>query len=528
MKKLLFLFVALLLTSCGKKCKKVEENQVCDARDGKIYETQKIGDLFWFKTNLLYKKGKKTVCPNKDRKLCRDYGRLYRWANALDISLGYNRKFFHDTKIQHTGICPQGWHIPSNAEWMNLIDNKPNDDFFQFSGYMRDETNSFVEFDEMASYWSTEQSLENNACVFSIKKNDRLERNCETSISRKVNNHAIRCVKNHSLTLVSSSSFEHYLSSSSDEYYLSSSSEEHHLSSSSETKSIYYSSDDKKPDEKDIQARNYRLEKNLELAKKSKSGDGKKLEGYIYLLSIFVDTETPHTKWTENEKKHILERQRWALDWITSKANKYNILVGFERDAWGYLDQSIPVKEVNTTGYSWLTRGAKNYLENKQDLDGYISWIRKTRKIENVRVIVYTKVAGRSHAIVTNDPGNRRQSSSYLSDATLIFTGRDERYISKDVGNLFAHEFLHLFGADDLYEEENGGADGKYRQSGQRSGLLKKSIKDIVAKKGATDIMYDDLSSFSELDISDLTACLLGWKKQPENWFRSAVGQCRR
>jgi hypothetical protein len=486
------------------------ENQFCDERTGYAYNYVEIGEQIWMTKNLNFNQyngfyADYSLCYGNDDNNCYGHGRLYNWAMAMAVNNSYNSSKLNEVEKSHAGICPQGWHIPSNAEWMNLIANKPKEDFFQFSGYKMEEKNSFAGFGEIASYWSTEQSLENNACVFSIRKNGNLERNCETNVSKKTNSHAIRCVKDNSIIAFSSSS-------------------EHAYSSSSSTKLHYYSSDTQYS-EQDIQARDDRLYKSLDSVKNSTLGDGKKLEGHIFLLSIFVDT--PTEKWTKIEKDAALERQKWALDWIATKANRHDILVGFEREAWGYIDQSIQVREVNTAGFSWLTGGARKYLDQNEDLNGYISRIKKVKKTENVRVIVYTKVTGRSHAIVTSDPGNRIHGGSYLDDATLIFAGKkDERFI-KDLGTLFAHEFLHLFGADDLYEEEGGGAKDKYRESGQRSGKLKKSIRDVVTKKGKQDIMYDDYQPFSQLDISDLTACLLGWKKEPENWFKSAINKCR-
>ena len=41
------------------------------------------------------------------------YGRLYTWQTAMNDS----------STNESQGICPDGWHIPSDEEWTLLIDN---------------------------------------------------------------------------------------------------------------------------------------------------------------------------------------------------------------------------------------------------------------------------------------------------------------------------------------------------------------------------------------------------------------------
>jgi uncharacterized protein (TIGR02145 family) len=95
--------------------------------DGNVYNTVLIGDQCWMKENLktnTYRNG--TAIPNvttanawsnlttgayvwydndilwKDK-----YGALYNWFTTIDPN----------------GLCPTGWHVPTNDEWTALTDN---------------------------------------------------------------------------------------------------------------------------------------------------------------------------------------------------------------------------------------------------------------------------------------------------------------------------------------------------------------------------------------------------------------------
>jgi len=53
------------------------------------------------------------VCYNKDAENCKKYGRLYNWATAMGGASSANPSGVR-------GVCPEGWHLPSDAEWTAL------------------------------------------------------------------------------------------------------------------------------------------------------------------------------------------------------------------------------------------------------------------------------------------------------------------------------------------------------------------------------------------------------------------------
>jgi len=62
-------------------------------------------------------------CYNDSALYCERYGGLYQWAEALALPSSCNTESCAnqvDTVGFHRGICPEGWHLPGNAEWVDL------------------------------------------------------------------------------------------------------------------------------------------------------------------------------------------------------------------------------------------------------------------------------------------------------------------------------------------------------------------------------------------------------------------------
>jgi len=72
-----------------------------DPRDGKTYKTVTIGKQTWMAENLNYEAAGSKVYDNNPAN-AQKYGRLYNWETAKKA-------------------CPPGWHLPSDAEWQELV-----------------------------------------------------------------------------------------------------------------------------------------------------------------------------------------------------------------------------------------------------------------------------------------------------------------------------------------------------------------------------------------------------------------------
>jgi uncharacterized protein (TIGR02145 family) len=81
-----------------------------DTRDGKTYNAVKIGGQVWMAENLNFEAPDGSWCYGNSADSCNKYGRLYNWNTAMDGE---------PDGVQ--GICPDGWHLPSRAEWGELI-----------------------------------------------------------------------------------------------------------------------------------------------------------------------------------------------------------------------------------------------------------------------------------------------------------------------------------------------------------------------------------------------------------------------
>lgn len=96
----------------------VEYGEILDVRDDQVYKTVKIGDQIWMAQNLNFEVDS-SFCLYNIQPSCELYGRFYRWEAAMKVVYGKKFSFFGN----HQGVCPGGWHIPTNAEWIDLMKN---------------------------------------------------------------------------------------------------------------------------------------------------------------------------------------------------------------------------------------------------------------------------------------------------------------------------------------------------------------------------------------------------------------------
>lgn len=186
---------------------------------GQTYKTVRILDQTWMAENLNYKNGSGADSgwwykdsPDSGAK----YGRLYTWAAAMNfVDSCAHASCTSAAQPNYQGICPNGWHVPSNIEWSRLetagggasvagqrlklaritgieVDGTDEYGFRVLLASYRDKDGTFDLMGADAHFWSSSESSSDTAwyCYFS---NDRAMR--RNNFRPKTMGYSLRCVK---------------------------------------------------------------------------------------------------------------------------------------------------------------------------------------------------------------------------------------------------------------------------------------------------------------------------------------------
>lgn len=92
-----------------------------------------------------------SMCYDDKSANCDKYGRMYTWAQVMQVDESYNKKELGKIKLPYQGICPEGTHLPSYAEWdwlfsyleknpdYNKYFNQQSGGAYDYKGYYRSE-----------------------------------------------------------------------------------------------------------------------------------------------------------------------------------------------------------------------------------------------------------------------------------------------------------------------------------------------------------------------------------------------------
>ncbi len=193
--------------------------QMKDVRDGKTYKTIKIGTQTWMAENLAYKASSGCWAYDNNSSNVSKYGYLYNWGTAKNV-------------------CPDGWHLPSYAEWTTLTDylggakvagkKLKSANGWQLSGgvnYGNNESgfsalpggyryyydSSFDNVGKRGYWWSSTPSVRESAWIRKLNYD-----NGEVELVDRYRNigHSVRCVKNKSFNMSNSNVSNSNMSSS--------------------------------------------------------------------------------------------------------------------------------------------------------------------------------------------------------------------------------------------------------------------------------------------------------------------------
>jgi uncharacterized protein (TIGR02145 family) len=112
-----------------------DEDTFTDSRDNQVYRIVTIGTQTWMAENLNWAgdDGNLGACYANNASNCNLYGRLYDWETVMGGSASSS-----SSPSGVRGICPVGWHVPSDAEWTtltNFVGSNAGNDLKSRSGW---------------------------------------------------------------------------------------------------------------------------------------------------------------------------------------------------------------------------------------------------------------------------------------------------------------------------------------------------------------------------------------------------------
>ncbi len=222
------------------------------------------------------------------------------------------------------------------------------------------------------------------------------------------------------------------------------------------------------------------------------AGSARVLEGSVYIITFFV-SETP---WPESYKMDLFKQMRDAESWLEWKAKEYGKNLRFINGVHGLFEpfKTDIVPDYNSGNASGVI--ATKYLSKAGcPLDGYKDWVKKNSGCDQSLVFVIANKEGRGYASPIASGG----SDNSPEGAILYHSYHDPLY-----AGCIIHEILHLFGAVDLYHTCDQSEENDQK----------------IDKMYPKEVMHRPYNPLKELQMSPLTAWLVGLTDKQEDWFK--------
>lgn len=251
----------------------------------------------------------------------------------------------------------------------------------------------------------------------------------------------------------------------------------------------------------------------------------KDLKNNVLLYFVFIDSRDT-SPWTEFDIMSTIDSLGVAVKWLHNQAEKNNINLKIKTDYYignefATISRNLPK---GTVEKSLLEPGLEKGIQSLNKWSDYVA-----------------KIAGESFYMVNKDgipqqqnPRDAERLIAYLRDeysvesVALLFmvnnyfrndisialntmTQEDVEFaiVSYKYPSEIAHNFLHLYGAADLYKTPFRRSEKKIRKA---------------AEFFPNDIMQDPYArDIGELEISDYTKYLIGWNKEIDPTYESLI-----
>ena len=251
----------------------------------------------------------------------------------------------------------------------------------------------------------------------------------------------------------------------------------------------------------------------------------KALSGDALVYCIFVDTR--ETKpWSDFDIRTTVDSMRVATQWLNEQAKKNNVQLKiksdyFIGDEFATIRKNLPMGDVYKsvtepnmkTGVYELNKWANNVakragmtlnivpkdgipdITNPKDKERFVAYLRDEYNVESVALLFMVN--------------NYYKTDISISLNTLNTNDVEFAIISYKYPSEIAHNFLHLYGAADMYETP-------YRRNDRKIQILQNLYpKEIMQDPYAKNIW--------ELEISNYTKYLIGWSNSLDPDFEDLL-----
>lgn len=252
----------------------------------------------------------------------------------------------------------------------------------------------------------------------------------------------------------------------------------------------------------------------------------KNLTGNVVLYAIFVDSKYTNP-WSKYDIESTLDSINTSIRWIENKAAEDSIYLDIELEYHKTLQGRIPIKNdfskktlSNTLYKKPQWSGIRDIYKwaDKIALEAGVSLPKDTSNITNIKNDLKTreKLVARQRDIYQTDKVALMYfiNNYYTDEMSATFDVSNDNNIEFSVisfknPSVIAHEFLHIFGAYDLYQTP---FDVKKKALKKKDRLMEKFPNEIMA------FAHRDINS---LNISGFTKYMIGWEKElPDEYQR--------
>lgn len=205
-------------------------------------------------------------------------------------------------------------------------------------------------------------------------------------------------------------------------------------------------------------------------------GSARLLRGKVHVMHFFVHYETA---WTVDEMMAAKATATEALDWLVDQAKRYNVRVRFKQAS---MPESHAVLAPQSRG-------------EEKDHQEFSSWLRRLAETQfpdfthsNRLAIVHLNFP-LDECLGYAAPSHLNYDGIDKLEYTVVGTPHDPR--------VYAHEVLHLFGADDMYMAA---------YDHEETHLRKQLMRNCIMSTWSKETLFS-----TSLVVDDLTAQNIGW-----------------